>query len=125
MANTYIYIQMSCVAQNVIVFHTCAQNCYCLSMIQQLEMELGVVLVHFEVAQVEALLLFPFHSVLSGKAEAAQGRSFPLFSFVFFFPEGVASGRSPEAAFHNLKNASRQILQIPVCMEQHHSTGCL
>lgn len=58
----------------------------CLSKTQQLEMEQRVVLVHVEagVTQVEALLLFPFHSVLSGKAEAAQGRSFLLFSFVIF-----------------------------------------
>lgn len=97
MANTYFYSQMSYAKQNTIVFHICAQNCY---KTQQLEMEQGLVLVYFEVvvARVEALLLFPYHSVTSGKAEAAQGRSSLLFSFAFF-PGGVPSGRSPEAAF--------------------------
>lgn len=86
MANTYIYSQISCVTQNVIVFHICAQNCYWLSKTQQPEMEWEVVLVPFEVgvSQAEALLLFPLCSVLAGRAEAARGRSFLLLSFGFF-----------------------------------------
>lgn len=99
------------------------KNCDCPSKTQQLEMEWGKGLVHFGgVTQAESLLLFPFHSVLSGKAEAAPGRSSLLFSFVFS-PEDVVSGRSPEAAFSNLKTASRQIQQNPIYLGQHHSTG--
>lgn len=85
MANTSIYSQMSCVIQNVIVFHICAQNCCCLSKTQQLEMEQGVVLVSLEdrAAQAEALLLFPF--LLFLKAELKQHNAEAPFCFLLFF----------------------------------------
>lgn len=118
MGNTSIYSQMSCGTQNVIVFHTCAQNCCCPCKSQQLDMDwecCGPFLAG--VTQVESLLLFPFHSVLSGRAEAAQGWSSLLFSFVFLLRVLLQ-----KLHFAILKLLQGK-LQISACMEQHHSTG--
>lgn len=64
---------------------------------------------------------FPFTLFSQGKLRQHKAEA-PFCFLLCFFPEGVASGRYPEAAFHNLKSASRQILQIPVYMEQLRST---
>lgn len=127
MANTCIYRQVSCVTQNVIVFLICAQNHYSLSKTQQkMEMERGrgVVLVHFEFGLFRLKLSCSFPFILFSRKTWGSTRQKLPFVFFCFSPEGVASGRSPEAAFSNLKSASRQISRyLSVYMEQHYSTG--
>lgn len=120
MGNSSIYSQMSCATQNVIVFHTCAQNCCCPCKSQQLDVERGRGCCGpflAGVTQVESLLLFPLSFCSLRESWGSTRLKFP-FVFFCFSPEGVAS----EAAFCNLKTAPRQTLQISVCMQHHHST---